>query len=167
MSPEKAEQMLREYKSCLGRCKYISTILLTLKDDIKAMEANARDDLINGGSSPQDGMPHGSTVESPTERIALMLASGVVTKDITEAKKQIASLESEYSAKRIIVMFVESWLSGLTTKERWMVERCYFDELTYREINAHYRDTFGDTCSKDLLRRLKKDALSKIYEMAK
>jgi len=113
-----------------------------------------------------DGMPHGTTVGNPTERIALMLATGYTTEDVIELQGNIEKLEAEYCQKKIVVRFVEAWLKGLTEKERWMIERAMFDGMTYREINAKYREAYGDSCSKDLLRRLKKDALAKIYEMA-
>ena len=167
MMPEKAEEMLKSYKGCLGRCGYIEAFIEELRASIKYAEAEARDDLINGSGNQPDGMPHGNTMGNPTERIAIMLATGIVTDDIAAMQNDIAKLEAEHRAKRIVVIFVESWLKGLAAKERWMIERCYFDEMTYREINAIYREEYGETCSKDLLRRLKKDALAKIYEMAK
>ena len=104
---------------------------------------------------------------NPTERIAIMLATGIMTDDIAAMNKEIAALEAEHREKSLVVYFVQAWLKGLSAKERWMIERCYFDEMTYREINARYREEYGENCSKDLLRRLKKDALAKIFEMAK
>lgn len=167
MMPEKAEEMLKNYRACLGRCHYIDTLIGELKVNIKLAESDARDDCINGSGKQPDGMPHGTTMGNPTERIAIMLATGIMTDDIAAMKKEIAALETEHRAKNLVVCFVEAWLKGLTVKERWMIERCYFDEMTYREINAQYREEYGESCSKDLLRRLKKDALAKIFEMAK
>lgn len=166
MMPEKAEEMLKNYKAYLGRCSYIKAVIDELNADIKVMELDARDDLINGSGKQPDGMPHGTTMGNPTERIALMLVAGIVTDDIAEVKKRIATLDAEYRAKSLVVCFVEAWMKGLAAKERWMIERSYFDEMTYREINARYREEYGENCSKDLLRRLKKDALTKIYDMA-
>lgn len=167
MLPEKAEEMLRNYKAYLGRCGYILAATEGLKTALKLAEAEARYDLMNGGAKQPDGMPHGTTVGNPTERIAMMLVTGITTDDIATVKKEISELESEYRAKSLVVCFVDAWLKGLSTKERWMIERSYFDGMTYREINTHYREEYGESCSKDLLRRLKRDALTKIYEMAK
>lgn len=168
MLPEHAEEMLRNYRPYTARCGHLETVISELKSEITVMQADARNDLLNGGGKQQDGMPHGTTVGNPTERIALMLVSGFVTDDITATRKQIDELEKELRTKRITVTLVEAWLPGLTAKERWMIEKSYFDGLTYREINQRYRETFfGEACSKDSLRRIKKDALSKIYSTAK
>lgn len=167
MMSGKAEEMLKNYKAYLGRCSYIEAVIEGLKVSIKIAEADARDDLINGSGKQPDGMPHGTTMGNPTERIAIMLATGIMTDDIAAMNKEIAALEAEHREKSLVVYFVQAWLKGLSAKERWMIERCYFDEMTYREINARYREEYGENCSKDLLRRLKKDALAKIFEMAK
>ncbi len=167
MLPERAEEMLKNYRTYTGRCGHLETVIAELKSEITVMQADARSDLLNGGGKQPDGMPHGTTVGNPTERIALMLVSGFVTDDIIAARKQIEELEQELRTKRITVTLVEAWLTGLTAKERWMIEKSYFDGLTYREINQRYRETFGDACSKDSLRRIKKDALAKIFGMAK
>lgn len=166
MLPERAEEMLKDYKACYGRCGYLREALEALRMDEKAMMAEHRDDLITGTAKPPDGMPHGTTVGNPTERIAFMLLCRHITQDISDIRKEIREMEEEYAEKRLVVVFVEAWLSGLAAKERWMIERCYFDGMTYREINARYREEYGEGCSKDLLRRLKKDALAKIYKMA-
>ena len=62
---------------------------------------------------------------------------------------------------------MDAWLKGLNRKERWVIERIFFDGMTYREINGQYREIYGEPCSKDSLRRLKNTALEKIYQMAK
>lgn len=167
MMPEKAEEMLKLYKPYLGRCGYIKGALEALHEEERIMVADHRDDLLNGTAPPPDGMPRGSTVGNPTERVAMMLVTGHVTDDITEIRREIRKLEAEYQEMHFVLLFVEAWISGLPAKERWMIERSYFDGMTYREINAQYRAQFGGDCSKDSLRRLKRDALDKIYEMAK
>lgn len=159
--------MLKLYKPYYGRCNYIKNALEALRAEERMMIADHRDDLLNGSSPPSDGMPHGTTVGNPTERVAMLLVTGHVTDEITALREEIRKLEAEYSEKHFVVFFVEAWISGLTTKERWMIERSYFDGMTYREINAQYRAQFGGGCSKDSLRRLKKDALAKIFDMAK
>ena len=83
MLPERAEEMLKDYKACYGRCGYLREALEALRMDEKAMMAEHRDDLITGTAKPPDGMPHGTTVGNPTERIAFMLLCGHITQDIS------------------------------------------------------------------------------------
>ena len=47
-----------------------------------------------------------------------------------------------------------------------MIERCYFDGMTYREINARYREDTGRAAQRICCDGSKKDALAKIYKMA-
>lgn len=167
MLPEKAEEMLKLYKPYYGRCGYIEKALDAMRAEELFLLADHRGDLLNGSNPPSDGMPHGTMTGNPTERIAMMLLTGHVSDEISALREEMRKLEAEYAEKHFVVFFVEAWLSGLSAKERWMIERCYFDEMTYREINAQYRAQFGGDCSKDSLRRLKREALEKVYEMAK
>jgi hypothetical protein len=167
MLPDRADEMLRNYKSYLGRCGHIKTLIDELKREAILMQIEARDDLLNSSGKQLDGMPRGTTVGNPTERVALMLVLGYVPDGVAEIQAEIAKLEAEYRQKNIVVLLVEAWLRGLTEKEKWMIERCIFDGMTYRQINAMYRQVYGECCSKDSLQRLKKTALTKIYEMAR
>ena len=63
------------------------------------MMAEHRDDLITGTAKPPDGMPHGTTVGNPTERIAFMLLCGHITQDISDIRKEIREMEEEYAEK--------------------------------------------------------------------
>lgn len=167
MTAERAEEMLRLYKSYSGRCAYLKEVLEVLRNEERLSTAELENTLLAGKGVASDGMPHGTTVGNPTERAAMMLISGFVSVDIAELQKRISEYEAEYRQKQLVVVFVDSWLAGLTVKERWMIERSYFDGLTYREINAMYREQFGGECSKDSLRRIKKEALEKIFDMSK
>lgn len=166
MLPQRVEEMLKEYRACLGRYSYLDVLIEELRDTEKFIQTEDRMELIQGKGKDMDGMPHGSTVGNPTERAAIALVSGYVSSDLAELRKEIAKLEAERNQSYKVVLFVDAWLKGLTQKERWIIERIYFDGMTYREINAQYRETYGELCSKDSLRRLKNTALGKIYDMA-
>lgn len=167
MLPERAEETLKNYKFCLARCEHLKAVIDALRKDIEMAEKEAQEALMAGKSaSDLDGMPHGTAPGKPTERIALMLLSGYITDDVAQMREELARLEQEYGQKRVVVILVEAWLKGISSKERWMIERQTFDGMTYKEINAAYRQEYGETCSKDLLRRLKKSALEKIYQIA-
>ena len=167
MLPERADEMLKDYKHWLARCEHLRAVIEALKADIETAEREGQEALITGKSaSDLDGMPRGNAPGKPTERIAMMLVSGYTTADVTALHRELKRLTRELEEKEVVVTLVEAWLKGLTAKERWMVERQVFDEMTYREINAAYRQEFNETCSKDLLRRLKRSAMEKIYAIA-
>lgn len=163
MLPEKADELLRDYKANLGRCAFLEVMIAETKADIRYAEENAAEDLVS--ITPKlDGMPHGTSISNPTESAGMRLVLGYLPDDIPAHRAKLRAFEQEYHAKKAAVNLVEAFLLGLTSKERWMIERQIFDLMSYREINYAYREQFGEACSKDSLRRLKKDALAKIYE---
>jgi len=166
MTAEKAEEMLREYKEYTGRCGFLQKAIPEVRADIEMWEASLASDLANSGGVSMDGMPHGTSVGNPTERMGLMLAAGYVPQGLGEAKKRLKDMESELHEKEIVVVFVESWLSGLTEREKWLIEQSYFEQKTYAEIITGLRDSHGISTSKDGVRRMKKAAMEKIYKMA-
>ncbi len=167
MLPQHVDDMLRDYRACLGRYSYLDVLIEELRDTEQFIELDDRAEIIDGKGKAMDGMPHGSTVGNPTERAGIALASGYVSANLAELRDEIAKLEAERNRNYKVVLFVDAWLKGLNRKERWIIERIYFDGMTYREINGKYREIYGEPCSKDSLRRLKNTALDKIYQMAK
>ncbi len=167
MLPEHAEEMLKNYKTYLGRCAYLEAAIAAAEIEIRSLRAKERLDVLNAGSNGPDGMPHGTKIGNPTERIAILLITGYDSTESEIVRTEMNKLKKELRQKQLTVVLVEAWMKGLTAKERWMIERSYFDEMSYREINTQYREVHGESCSKDLLRRLKKGALGKIFEMAK
>ena len=166
MKPERAEEMLKEYKGCVGRCGYLKKAIAEAEEDIGAWERSLASDLVNSGGVNMDGMPHGTAVGKPTERMALTLAAGYIPEDLEEAKERLKEMIQELREKEMIVVFVEAWLSGLTEREKWLIEQVYFEQQTYAYIISALRSKHGINTSKDGVRRMKKTALDKIYEMA-
>ena len=166
MLPSSVDNMLSEYKAVLGRCNSLSVSIKKLKREIEIQKAQAVLNL-SGGGQQMDGMPHGNALSQPTERVGIMLATGYEYPGVTELRKLLVESEAEYLDKQMTLLFVEGWLDGLTARERWIIEQQIFEGATYRQLNTMYREKFGEECSKDSLRRLRKTALEKIYEMAK
>lgn len=167
MLPEQAKEMLRNYRASLGRCKHIEVEIERLRREAERIGRDVAADVATNSGAQPDGMPRGTAVGNPTERMGLMLASGYKPDAIVEIEAEIAELEAELGQKRITVRFVEAWMQGLTLKQRWMVEHQFFDGMSYAQMNPLYRKEFGEPCSKYTLRRLSKEALSSVFEMAK
>lgn len=167
MSPENVDKLLNGYKAALGRCGYLQAQLSMLILQRDRVINNAGADLALAGGVNMDGMPHGSSVGNPTERIGLLLADNYVPEDAKELTEEIRKLSGELDILRYEVNTVKAWLAGLTLKQSWMIERQVFDEMCYREINYEFRERFGEGCSKDTLRRLSREAKARIYEMAR
>lgn len=166
MLPEKADQMLRDYKVFLGRCKYLSALIREMKADAAAWRENLADELSGVGAQNLDGMPHGTSVGNPTERLGIMLADGYVVDGLRDLEKQIAEYERELKDKSITLHFVEAWLDGLTEKERWIVQMQVIEGAYWREIIMEYHRRYGEEYSREGLKKIRDAAVRKIHQMA-
>lgn len=167
MLPERAERMLRDYKNNVGRCGFLKKAIKEAETDIEHWKNRLAEDLVGSGGMNLDGMPHGTTVGNPTERMALMLATGYEPEDLKDAEKRLEDLRRELREVEMEVVFVEAWLEGLSTKEHWLVEQIYFEGCTYNETARAYADKFGIQVSRDGVRRMKKAAVEKVAGMAR
>ena len=167
MSPEKAINMLMEYKMSVGRCEYLKALIQKLRKDEIYLIAHAAELIAMSGGGGMDGMPHGTTVGNPTEKKGMQLAGQAESAELKSIREEIRAAEDELRHREFITTFVDAWLCGLKEKEKWLVESIYFEQMTYRQIVPKYEERYGEHCSKDNLRRLKKKALDKIADFAR
>lgn len=166
MLPERADQMLRDYKVFLGRCKYLTALIPWLKAEAADWKQNMAEELSSIGSQNMDGMPHGTMIGNPTERFGIMLADGYTPDGLKEMEKQIEEYEKELKEKSTTVFFVEAWLAGLTEKERWIIQSQVIDGLYWREIIMEYHRKYGEEYSREGLKKIRDGAMNKIHQMA-
>lgn len=166
MLPEHVNQMLENYREYAGRCKHLETEITETEKLLQKMRRTAIQDMAAPGAQNLDGMPHGTAISSPTERIAIMFAEGKSPRHIDELDSYLKSLRQEYAEKCPTVIFVDAWLSGLADRERWIIIQQVIDGVTWREIADQYNQIFGTTRSKSGLKKLRTRALEKIYRMA-
>jgi len=166
MRREKVDEMLKAYRFEVGRCGHLETEINRLRKEIDLCRSSLAEDAASIQSQQLTGMPHGTTVSSPTERIGIMLASGWQPEYLGSMEAELRRLEDEYSERHFTVLFVSSWLQGLSERERWIIEHQVIDGEYWKDIATAYKLAYSEECSKDSLKRLKLRAMSKIYEMA-
>lgn len=166
MRPERAEQMLREYKNNVGRRGFLEKAIMEAETDLAYWRSRLAEDMV-GGAQNLDGMPHGTTVGNPTEKMALKLATGYEPEDLKDAERRLAEMRTELRALEMEIVFVEAWLAGLSQKDRWLLERIYFEGFTYNETARAYAELYGIQISRDAVRRMKREAVQKVAEMAR
>lgn len=166
MTHEKVDELLKAYRFEVGRCGHLETEIAQLQKAIASSQENLAEDASAVRPQQISDMPHGTTVGRPTERIAIMLASGWIPDYLKDMQQELAELQKEYDSRYFTVLFVSSWLNGLAERERWIVEHQVIDGEYWKDVVRKYRDTFCEETSKDSLKRLKKKALDKIYQMA-
>lgn len=166
MTTERVNEMLHCYREYLGRCKHLEAEIAQAEKALASSIATAREDAAAPGGQNLDGMPRGTAVSSPTERIAMMFAEGRFPKYIEDIVTDLEKLKAEYQQKSPTVVFVDAWLLGLTEHERWIVERQVIDGVTWRELSSQHEKLFGEQRTKEGLKKLRARALEKIYRMA-
>ena len=166
MLPENVDQMLKDYKSFSGRCKYLTALIEELEADAELWKRNLASDLVGATGSGDDGMPKGNSVSSPTERIGIMLASGFIPDDLRDLEARIVEYRKELNLKSRTIQFVDAWLAGLTDKEAWVIRQQVIEGAFWREIIREYQAKYGDIYSKEGLKKIKRNAMKKVYSLA-
>lgn len=166
MRREKVDEMLKAYRFEVGRCGHLEAEISQLEKAIQQATATLDEDVTAVKPQQLSGMPHGSTVGSPTERLGIMLASGWIPDEIREMQDELKETRQEYERPYFTVMFVTAWLNGLPERERWIVEHQVIDGEYWKEVITKFNAAFQEDASKDSLKRLKQRAMEKIYRMA-
>ena len=166
MTHEKVDEMLRAYREIVGRCGYLEVEINRLEKAVKQELTAFEGDVTSIKSPDLSGLPHGTMIGSQTERLAIILASGIIPDEIREMQKMLEKAQKEYEQKHYTVLCVDAWLNGLQERERWLIEHQVIDGEFWKNVINDFNDFFGDELSKDSLKRLKQRALTKIYIMA-
>lgn len=166
MTREKIDEMLKNYRFEVGRCGHLETEISQLQSAIQHSMAILAEEISAVKPQQLSDMPHGTAIGNPTENMAVMLASGWVPDYVKEMQNNLAELKAEYNSRYLSVLFVSSWLKGLSERERWIVERQIIDGEYWKDIIVKYKAAFAEDTSKDSLKRLKRRALDKIYLIA-
>ena len=166
MMPDQVDEMLKGYRAAKGRSAHIDVEIDRLRDKLsRTIEADRRE-LADISAQQYSAMPHGSDIGNPTEQKGMRLANLPASPEAKNIKQRIHELGLTQERHRIVVMFVEAWLQGLTEKERWIIEKQTIDCMSWREVTHWFSSEFGYPAKPDTLKRIKRTAMEKIYAMA-
>lgn len=167
MTVEQVNLILKGYRFDVGRCGHLEVELHHLEKGLAAELALITEGAASLQSPVISDMPHGTGISNPTERIGMLVADGWKPEVVKQMEKDIQLLNAEYQTRMRNVKYVDSWLSGLPERERWMIEQQVIDGVFWRDLTALFRIRFGADCSKDTLKRIRERGLMKVYEMAR
>lgn len=167
MLPETVDLMLGRYRAYAGRCAHLRVEIERRERVLDALRAQTLADAAAVSAQQYDGMPHASGTSDPTAQIGGRFADGYAPPEVADAEREIAALRAELADKYATVAFVEAWLRGLTEKESWVIEQQIIDCVCWRQVVIGHRLRFGEDYTKDGLKRIKAQALEKIYKMAR
>lgn len=165
MTREQVDTLLASYRVNLGRKGHLETTIMDLEQKINAAEEQVVDDLSLHAVSI-DGMPHGNKVGSPTERIAIDLTEGKTIPMLEEAKQELNGLYAEHRELTLKISYVDSWMKGLTPREQWVLNHQVIDRDFWRDVIVEYSAAYNEQVTKDRLKRIRSEGMSKVYKMA-
>ena len=174
MDRGQVDALLKGYQENKGRCSYLRTMVRALERQIDEAEKEARDDILFGShfamaEKPSTGelvvLPKGNMTGDPTGNAAIRLADGA-SKETRALKIQLSDTLRELSIASEKVQCVEAWLEGLGERERWIIEEHTIKEHFWSTVMDGYADRYGAEFSKEALKRIKANAMEKIYRMA-
>ena len=167
MTRPQVDEYLSIYRECVGRVGYLELKLSVMRQDVQKIKDNLVADAALETPQREEGMPHGSGVGNPVERIVLKYADGFLPEDVIVAEKELAAAEQELDYRQRVVLCVDAWLKGLNEREAWIIIHKVIDsDYSWREVIVMYRLKYGEEYSRDALKRMKDRALEKIYRFA-
>lgn len=159
-------QMIESYRNDAARCGHLEVEIAQQGEYLRQAMANRAEDAAGPQAQQITGMPHGTGVSNPTERIGVALASGYLPDYVRNIEAKLDALKREYDSIRYNVQYVQSWLSGLLDNERFIIQHQMIDRWPWPNVVEAYNAQFGIPLSKDTLRRVKARALNSIFRAA-
>ena len=163
---EQVDQMLSQYKNCKGRTGHLELEIARRRAELERRINNLVAEAATETPVREEGMPHGTGVGNPVERIVLKYADGYIPDDLRAEMEELKSAERELHDKQMVIAYVDAWLSGLNDRERWVIEKNAIENYCWREMVDKLRKEFGEIRSKDSVKRLRDRAMEKIYSFA-
>lgn len=156
MTGEQITNILKSYRQDKARQAYLCARIARLNIEIRRATAALAGDVSSLQAQQITGMPHGTTVGNPTERLGIMLADGYETDEIRIMRGERELISAEYDEVTVRVSTADALLSALSERERWVVERHVIDAESWAAIAEMYRAKYGYEVSVATLRRLNK-----------
>lgn len=172
MDREHVDELLRDYRDNLGRCGHLKVEIRRNDQRAARVKEAFRRGAAGPGVSRLTGVPRGSTPGDPTASLGLLLAGDEIPPDSPEGREiarlalENARLAAELDVRQTQVDFVNSWLEGLTDRERWVIEHHIIDREIWYDVMIAFNSRYTDDVSKDRLKRLQSRALERIYAIA-
>ena len=166
MNPEQVNEKLENYRASRARLEHLKMEAEELLRQIQIEAANA---AANEAIRCQQytGMPHPSGVNRSVEDAAIRYADGYSGQLARQWENERAEMLREVGVLERSVRYVDTWLSALEEKERVVVTNHIIDKVSWNELSAMSRSLFGYHMSVSGLRSIGREALRKIYDIAR
>lgn len=164
MKRETIEKMLRDYRGNEARCRAIEAQIQDTEREIEQVRSEAASALILH-TQRLDGMPKGNRVGDPTASVGGRLADGWEPEECRFMRSRIDQLRTQIAPMETANRYVDIWLDGLRSRERWAVLHHLIEGESWPETESSYQAEFGEYLSRYALKRSLRAALEKIDGM--
>ena len=164
MNRETIERMLRAYRGNEARRRAIEAQIQDIEREIEQTRGEAASALILH-TQRLDGMPKGNRVGDPTASVGGRLADGWEPEECRFMREKIQRLRAQIAPMETANRYVDIWLEGLRSRERWAVMHHLIEGESWAESEGSYQAEFGEYLSKYSIRRSLQAALEKIDGM--
>lgn len=164
MNTDQVDAMLHSYKSCMARKGHLRNEIAMAERRLAYLKENAMY-MEALGAQQYDGMPHGSGISNPVESLIIKYDNGYTPKYIKEMREDLRPMYRELNEIESVISFVDSWMLALNEREEFVIRQHIIEGRFWKDVLDEYEPRWG-IFSKEGLRKMKKKALSKIYEAA-
>lgn len=165
MTIEQVDECLAHYREYKARCEFLENEIRELKAVLEDMKSSIVEDNVSI-TQAITGMPHGTSVSDPTGKLGILIADGFLPPFIKDCERDIAAKEKELRFKRPVTIFVEAWLITLNKRERFVIENKTIGGMFWRDLVVIFKNEFGEEYSRQGLKKIRDNAMSKIYHIA-
>lgn len=167
MAPERVKELMSSYRANRARLDHLR---IESADLLKQINAEARNALANDAIHAQQytGMPHTGAVNRAVEESALRYTDGYQSPLVKGWMQDHERLMDELYQLERDVGYVDAWLCALDAKERVVIENHKpVGLLSWPELAASSKRLFGEYKSQSGLRNIAREAMKKIYAIAR
>lgn len=166
MSPQRLDEILKNYRITKARYEYLKAELVTLSRWLDICERTTVSDRVSL-SQAISGMPHGSGVGDPVGRLATDIASGEVSIFIKQIKEDMRQADDEMLRLAPQISAVEIVLNALGDREREVLVFKVIDNRNWIDTVEQMNEIHNNSYSKRSLQRLLDRALGRAYEIVR
>ncbi len=164
MDTDSVDKMLAAYNQCKARVTHIRNQLTIMERQLEYEKNHAMaEEAIHAQS--YDTAPHGNLPGNPVESLVLRYISGYQPKYIKDMQRDVDKAKDELYECEMVIQFVDGWMIALTEREAFVIHQHVIEGRFWKDVLDEYEAKWG-LFSKEGLRKMKKKALSKIYEAA-
>lgn len=167
MQHDKVDSMLTEYRVNVARADFLAIRVESLTALLSELKRNAiyyATSTTPAYSAEPKGA--GGVPASKVERLAIMLAEGRLPKELSEVETELREAREELAERRKSIALVDAWLSGLQSRERFVLSAHVIDGQVWREVSKGFNERFGEIYSRNGLKGILQKAQAKVYAIA-